>query len=85
MTAFDNPAYQEAIRPAREARELAEAEAAKAAEELWASFDENERALVRFGMLPAEKVQAKQYEHIDGRLLACALYRCADNDGGMVM
>lgn len=85
MPAFDNAAFQEAIRPAREARELREAEAKSAAEELWAAFDENEKTAVRFGMLPATKVQAPEYAHIDGQLLALALYRCADRDGGMRM
>ena len=67
----------------REARELAEAEAKAAAEELWAAFNEDEKVLVRFGLLPADRVQAKEYEHVDGQLLACALYECAAADGGM--
>ena len=85
MNPFQRPEYLEAIRPAREARELAETEAAQAAAELWESFSEQERACVRFGMLPATKVQDPKYNHIDGTRLAVALYDCAKRDGGMVV
>lgn len=64
---------------------LGEVEAAQAAAELWNTFDDNEKACVRFGMLPALKVQAPEYAHIEGRLLAVALFDCAKHSGGMVV
>ena len=67
-----------------EERQLPQAEATQAAEQLWATFDDNEKACVRFGMLPAAKVQAEECAHIEGRLLAVALFDCAKHDGGMV-
>jgi hypothetical protein len=85
VTSFDSAAYQDATRPARKARELAEAEAKRAAEELWAIFSENEKVAVRFGMLPAKHVEDPKYAHIDGRLLAVALFNCASQDGGMAV
>ncbi len=67
-----------------ESERVDRAVATQAAEELWATFDDNEKACVRFGMLPAQKVQNERYEHIEGRLLAVALFGCAKHDGGMV-
>jgi hypothetical protein len=53
------------------------------AEKLWASFTPNEKAGVRFGMFPFEKMTAAENEGHDGRLLAVALMNCATKDGGM--
>lgn len=56
---------------------------------LWASFDDNEKAMVRFGMFPAGKMAAAELELVDiggrdtSRLLAVALMDCATKDGGM--
>jgi hypothetical protein len=43
------------------------------AREMWAKFTETEKALVRFGLFPAEKMLAAEQEGHDGRLLAVAL------------
>ena len=51
---------------------------------LWAGFTDSEKALVRFGMFPAEKMAAAEEEGHDGRLLAVALMECAEADGGMI-
>ena len=67
-----------------ESKNVDQAVATQAASELWATFDDNEKACVRFGMLPAAKVQSDRYEHIEARLLAVALFECAKHDGGMV-
>jgi hypothetical protein len=64
---------------------------AATATELWAGFSDNDRVVVRFGMLPAGPVQAAEKnlkalfpgESDVLRLLAVALYDCAKNDGGM--
>jgi hypothetical protein len=50
---------------------------------MWHGFDANERAMVRFGMFPAEKMGAAEADGIDGRTLAVALMDCAKADGGM--
>lgn len=59
--------------------------AAAVAARLWAGFTKDEKALVRFGMFPAEKMKA--VDEIGGRdahrLLAVALMDCAKADGGM--
>lgn len=48
-----------------------------AAKIVWHEMNEDERAGVRFGMLPAEYMTA-------GRDFAVALMQCAKDDGGMV-
>lgn len=65
-------------------RALVRAEAAKA----WPTFTKNEQSLVRFGMFPAERIEA--LEAIIGkdtpglcREVAVALMDCAKADGGM--
>lgn len=55
---------------------------AKAAE-LWSSFDDNQKTLVRFGMFPADEMQAATAAGFDGRDLAVALMDCASQNGGM--
>ena len=40
---------------------------------MWAGFTDAEKALVRFGMFPADKMRAAEAEGHDGRLLAVAL------------
>ena len=61
----------------------ARAACALKAHALWAGFTDAEKALVRFGMFPADKMRAAEQEGHDGRLLAVALMDCADGDGGM--
>lgn len=66
---------------------LERAEIAASAAVLWASFTDNERGMIRFGMFPAGKMQAAERElsHIRDhtRLLAVALMNEAKRDGGM--
>lgn len=54
---------------------------------LWLGFTADEKALVRFGMFPAQKMHEAEAElgaTRDGtRLLAVALMDCAKKDGGM--
>lgn len=60
--------------------------AATVARRLWTGFTSNEKAGVRFGLFPAEKMKDAVQE-IAGRdahrLLAVALMDCAKADGGM--
>ena len=51
---------------------------------MWAAFDENQRAAVRFGMFPAGPMQEAMKEGHDCRALSLALMDCAKADGGMV-
>ena len=51
---------------------------------LWAGFTDAEKALVRFGLFPADKMTAAEAEGHDGRFLAVALMDCAERDGGMI-
>jgi hypothetical protein len=62
----------------------ARAACARKAREMWAAFTDAEKALVRFGLFPAEKMLAAEREGHDGRLLAVALMECAEADGGMI-
>jgi len=57
---------------------------ARKAREMWAGFADAEKALVRFGLFPGEKMRAAEEEEHDGRLLAVALMECAQADGGMI-
>jgi hypothetical protein len=64
---------------------------ASIAADLWRGFNERERALVRFGMFPAEHMERAEREVQDAYpkardlpwLLAVALMDCAKADGGM--
>lgn len=56
---------------------------AKAAQ-LWVSFDADQKACVRFGMLPQAPMLQAEAAGYEGRLLACAIYACAKNNGGMI-
>ncbi len=56
--------------------------ATKAAQ-MWAAFDDNQKAAARFGMFPAGPMQDADKEGYDGRLLAVALMDCASRNGGM--
>jgi hypothetical protein len=55
----------------------------------WAQFTANEKALVRFGMFPADRMAAlealfpEMLSRDRSRLLAVALMDCARKDGGM--
>ena len=51
----------------------ARAACARKARSLWAGFTDAEKALVRVGMFPADKMRAAEREGHDGRLLAVAL------------
>lgn len=61
------------------------------ARELWATFTDNQKHGVRFGLFPAHEMLAAEKELVEseipardaGRLLAVALMGCAKNDGGM--
>lgn len=53
------------------------------AQELWDSFNANERAGVRFGMFPAKPMREATDAGHDSRLLSVALMDCAKNNGGM--
>ena len=57
------------------------------ARQMWASFTRGEKALVRFGMFPADKMEEAERAGFGGRggtlLLAVALRDCAKRDGGM--
>lgn len=50
---------------------------------MWQGFSDNERAMVRFGIFPAAKMEAGEAAGVDGRTLAVALMDCAKADGGM--
>jgi hypothetical protein len=53
------------------------------AQSLWVTMDDNEKTLVRFGMLPFDKMAVAEQEGYDGQQLAVALMQCAKADGGM--
>lgn len=57
----------------------------KKAQALWDSMDENEKAGVRFGLFPFEKMTSAEQEGYIGRELAVALMSCAKRNGGMIM
>jgi hypothetical protein len=50
---------------------------------LWAAFDDNKRAGVRFGLLPYTDMQAAEREGYDSRTLSVALMDQARTNGGM--
>lgn len=55
----------------------------------WHGFTKDEKVLVRFGMFPAEQMEALEAQFPEvhrgdrSRLLAVALMDCAKKDGGM--
>lgn len=53
------------------------------AQEIWAVMDKSQKTLVRFGMFPADVMQAATAEGHDSRELSVALMDCASRDGGM--
>jgi len=54
------------------------------ASSMWAAFNANDRAGVRFGMFPfAAMKEAERVGYTDGRRLSVALMDCATRDGGM--
>lgn len=53
------------------------------AQTLWAEMNEDEKAVVRFGMLPHDKMIEAEKEGFKGQQLAVALMKCAKADGGM--
>lgn len=53
------------------------------AERMWAEFAASEKATVRFGIFPADKMKAADDEGYDGRELAIALMDQASRDGGV--
>jgi hypothetical protein len=64
-------------------RDTMRALCAQKAQQLWDGFDENQRAGVRFGMFPAEPMQAAMKEALDSRMLCVALMDVASKNGGM--
>jgi hypothetical protein len=53
------------------------------AAQIWASFDKNEKAGIRFGLFPAATMRMAEAEGFDQKDLCVALMDCAKNDGGM--
>ena len=53
------------------------------AAQMWASFDKNEKAGIRFGLFPAVRMREAEAEGFHGKDLCVALMDCAKNDGGM--
>jgi hypothetical protein len=53
------------------------------AAEMWTSFDRNQKAGVRFGMFPFDKMTEAEKQGYDGRELSIALMNQAKQDGGM--
>lgn len=55
--------------------------------QMWATFTDSEKTLVRFGMFPASKMAEAEEAGFGGkegiRLLAVALMDCAKANGGM--
>jgi len=56
---------------------------ASKAQTLWAEMDQNEKAVVRFGMFPHDKMLEAEKDGFNGQQLAVALMNCAKADGGM--
>ena len=50
---------------------------------LWNEFDQDKRALVRFGMFPSEEMLSAVELGFDATKLAVELMNCAKKDGGM--
>jgi hypothetical protein len=53
------------------------------AAQMWAAFDKNQKAGVRFGMFPAGPMRDAEKDGCDGKLLSVALMDEAAKDGGM--
>lgn len=53
------------------------------AQQLWESFDDNEKTGVRFGMFPFEKMQAAIQEGYDSHELSVSLMDVASKNGGV--
>jgi hypothetical protein len=66
--------------------ELREAETAShnaKALQMWESFTDNEKTLVRFGMFPAHAMAVVEAEGFDSHKIVCGLMDAAKADGGM--
>jgi hypothetical protein len=55
---------------------------------MWATMEDNERGLVRYGMFPAGKMQKAERDYAHGpkdfsKRLAVTLMECATRNGGM--
>ena len=55
------------------------------AQQLWDSFGEEKRNLIRIGMLPAGDMHSKASLEYDAKEFAVALMNCAKKDGGMLV
>ena len=53
------------------------------AKTMWDNFTSNEKAGVRFGMFPAQKMTAATDEGHDSRAMAVAIMKVAEANGGM--
>lgn len=53
------------------------------AESIWNSMTKNEQTIVRFGMLPNDKMTQAVSEGYDTRDLAVAIMKIASSNGGM--
>ena len=66
---------------------IEQSEATAAAKLAWAKMDDNQKACVRFGMMPLEIMQeflGSVHSDDRDRLLTLAIMQCAKNNGGMV-
>ena len=54
------------------------------AQALWESMDDNQKAGVRIGLFPYEKMSAAEKAGFNGKDLCVALMNCAKQDGGMI-
>jgi len=56
--------------------------------QIWQEMSDNEKAAVRFGMIPAERaatlIHSMEIVHDSARIAAVAFMECAKRDGGMV-
>lgn len=53
------------------------------AEQIWGAMNESEQHGIRFGLFPADKMQAAEAEGFNGHDLSIALMDVAKNNGGM--
>ena len=74
------------MRPTTDDRLLDRAAAQQKAEQLWPTLTKNQQSLIRFGMFPAEVMEAAEADGFSGRAghdLVCALMDVAKANGGM--
>ena len=62
---------------------MAELDYSSKAAEVWAGLDKNGQTGIRFGLFPAEIMEAAKTGGYDGHKLCCALMDVASKNGGM--